>query len=96
MSDEVELPAEVDESERGAWEAWLANGNDADSAEDFRDAYAGIWTTAGEYCESMFEESEFDNVWYYIDWDVMARDWQLNGDMWTEETVDGVHIFRNY
>ena len=29
MSDEIELPDEVDESERGAWDAYLSLGFDA-------------------------------------------------------------------
>lgn len=96
MSDDTELPDGVDESEREAFEAWIANGNEPD-ADEFRDAYAGEWSTLGEYCEEMFDEREFENVWYYIDFDLMARDWQLNGDIWAERASGGTyHVFRNY
>ena len=44
MSDDTQLPDGVDESEREAFEAWLANGNEPD-ADEFRDAYAGEWST---------------------------------------------------
>lgn len=95
MSDETELPSEVDETERGAWEAWLSNGNDED-AEAFRDAYAGEWDDVADYVADQFDEREFENVWYYIDWDDMARDWQLNGDIWVASSGNSNYIFRGY
>ena len=96
MSDEVELPDGVDESEREAWDAWLANGMESDDVDGFRDAYAGEYYSLADYVQAMFEESEYPNVWNYIDWDDMAEDWRMSGDIWYERVTQGYLIFRNY
>jgi antirestriction protein len=100
MSDDVkELPVDIDESEREAWEAWLANGNDDDSAEQFRDAYVGEHLTLESYAEDFIAECYEVPEWceYYIDYSAMVRDWQYNGDIWVEESATGgYHIFRGW
>jgi antirestriction protein len=98
MSDEVELPDEVDESERGAWDAWLANGNTDDSADDFRDAYAGEWMSLEDYAEQLFNDV-YDIPAYiinYVNWELVARDLEY-GDVWTANTRGGnsFYVFRN-
>lgn len=97
MSDEVELPDGIDESEREAWDAWLAYGYDADNVDGFRDAYAGTYYKVWEYVEEVVRDVEQipSYLEYYIDWDSMARDWELNGDIWTESSTSGYHVFRN-
>ena len=98
MSDDTQLPDGVDESEREAFEAWIANGNDADDADGFRDAYAGQWFEVADYIEEWYRDTGADiPSWleYYVDWKALARDWELNGDIWTETTSSGIHIFRN-
>jgi antirestriction protein len=98
MSDEVELPDEVDESERDAWSAWLANGNTDDSADEFRDAYAGEWSSLEEYAEESFRECYDipEYLDYYIDWGKVARDLDYSGDVWTA-TASGssFYVFRS-
>ena len=99
MSDDVkELPADIDESQRDAWQCWLANGNDEDSADDFLDCYAGEWLNTQEYAENVISECYEVPEWceYYIDYEMMARDWELAGDIWVanSETYT-VHVFRS-
>ena len=90
MSDEVELPGGIDESERGAWEVFYANIG-SDSADDFRDAYAGEWSSLEDYADEFVRESYEIPEWveYYIDLSSMARDWELNGNIWTERASGG-------
>lgn len=97
MSDETQLPDEVDESEREAFDIWVANGNDSDDGDGFRDAYCGQWFDVADYVEDLCSDTEDIPSWleYYVDWKSMARDWELNGDIWTETTASGIHVFRN-
>ena len=99
MSDDVtELPDGIDESEREPWQIWLANGNDDDTVDEFRDAYAGEWTTIEEYAEQFISECYDVPEWceYYIDYEAMARDWQYGGDIWCERDESGYyHVFRS-
>lgn len=97
MSDDVELPDEVDESEREAWEFFIANMGSNVTGEDFREAYAGEWTTLEDYADEFIREIYDVPEWveYYIDLSSMARDWELNGDIWTERGYGCVHVFRN-
>lgn len=97
MSDDVtELPDGLDESEREAWEIWLSNGNDAD-ADSFRDSYMGCsWNNPADYVEEITRDCYDipEAVIYYIDWDAMANDWRMSGDIWWEFTEMGVtHLF---
>ena len=97
MSDDVkELPTEIDESLRDAWQCWLANGCDED-ADQFLDSYAGEWGTVEEYAEEFVSDVYTVPEWcqYYIDYKLMARDWEMNGDIWVanSETYT-IHIFR--
>ena len=99
MSDDlVQLPDGVDESEREAWEAYVGNGYDAD-ADWFRERYLGCeWDSVEDYVEE-FVRDNYDLpevVTYYIDWESMARDWQMNGDFWHHVgSLGAIHIFRD-
>jgi antirestriction protein len=97
MSDDVkELPVEIDESQRDAWQCWLENGMEED-ADQFLDSYMGEWSTVAEYAEEFVHDNYDVPEWcqYYIDYELMARDWDLSGDIWTanSETYT-IHIFR--
>jgi hypothetical protein len=65
---------------------------------DFRDYYMGCQPFV-DYVAEMFTDCHDipDYVQGYIDWESMARDWQLGGDYWT--VADGLgndYIFRSY
>lgn len=97
MSDDTQLPDGVDESEREAFEVWLnVYGGERDDADGFRDAYCGEYYKPEDYVEEIVRECYDIPEWveYYIDWASMARDWELNGDIYTETCVSGVYVFR--
>lgn len=99
MTDDTQLPDGVDESEREAWEFYVANvGVVYADADGFRDSFAGEYHSVAEYAEELTRECEVipEHLDYYIDWQLMARDWELSGDIWTERTTDGVYVFRGY
>lgn len=99
MSDDVQLPDEVDESEREAWEVYVANvGAEYADGDGFRDAYAGEYSSVAAYAEEVTRECYDIPSWVdsYIDWEYMARDWELSGDIWTERAGGNytVYVFR--
>ena len=99
MSDDTQLPDEVDESEREAWEAYVSNvGAEYADGDGFRDAFAGEYHSVAEYVEEVVTEcNEIPSfLEYYVDWVSMARDWELNGDVWIERTTNGYFVFRGY
>jgi antirestriction protein len=97
VSEYVELPHGIEEDERDAWEAWLGNGNDDDTVDEFHDAYSGAWDSVGDFVREMIEDQDIaDNISPYVDWDWMARDWQLSGDIWVERVNGVAHVFRGY
>lgn len=59
--------------------------------------YLGAFDSVAEYAEEIIEETvEFpEPLRYYIDFQSMARDMELNGDIFTVEQGDQVHIFAN-
>jgi antirestriction protein len=89
----------VDEDERDAFLVYCDNMmvslSEIDEAvvQDFREAYAGQWYKLSDFVAETVED--IDNIpepyRYYIDYEAMARDWELNGDVWT----DGKHVFWN-
>lgn len=97
MSDETELPDGVDESEREAWEVFYANIG-SESADEFRDAYDGEWSSLEDYADDYVREAYEIPGWveYYIDYTSMVRDWELGGSIWTERASGGsFYVFRN-
>jgi antirestriction protein len=99
MSDDTQLPDGVDESERGAWDAYVSNvGVDYVDYDDFRDSFAGEYSSIADYAEEVTTDCYDVPTYleYYIDWDSMARDWELSGDIWTERSDSGytVYVFR--
>lgn len=58
--------------------------------------YAGCYKTLADYAEELTEETTQipENLAYYIDYERMGRDMELNGDVFTIETgYEKVHIF---
>ncbi len=86
-------------AEHGALGAGLLTDfvGDIDQAEAaMRDCYHGRFTSLADYMEELIAETVTipDALRYYIDWQAMARDAELGGDLFTVETGhDEVHIF---
>lgn len=86
-------------AEHGALGAGLLEqfGGDMDQAETtLQDCYHGQFTSLADYMEELTTESITIPVAlrYYVDWDAMARDAEMNGEFFTVETArDEVHVF---
>ena len=88
-------------AEHGALGAGLLEqfGGDMDQAESaFEDCYHGQFASLADYMEELTTESVTipKALRYYVDWDAMARDAEMGGDLFTIETAHGeVHVFSN-
>ena len=63
--------------------------------EGYRGCYESLADYAEEFCENCgYEIPDWANG--YIDWESMAEDWELNGDIFTIETnYQEIHVFWN-
>ena len=72
-------------------------GNNLDDASTAFDHYAGEYTSAADFVETLHDDIETEiseSVSYYIDWERLARDMVLSGDIITFQTgFDAVHVF---
>ena len=70
---------------------------DRDAAkQQLEDGYSGQWTSVADYVQDLTEQTTEipEHLAYYIDYDRMARDMELNGEIFTVETGhQDVHIF---
>lgn len=71
-----------------------------DDLEEAREAieerYCGAFTSLADYMEELTSETTTipENLIYYIDWERMARDAGLGGELLTIQTAwDEVHVF---
>ena len=98
--------AEGVEEHGDAFLAWVANApNDNTDKSDFEDVYRGEWDSLADYVQEFWEESGQmpeapDGQWWspanYIDWDRMAHDLELNGEVWTADASGGkVWVFES-
>jgi antirestriction protein len=87
-----------------AFAKWWDNGTagtNPDAWEDeFREAYRGTYRTVADYAEeSIAEAYDLDALppilAGHIDWQGIARDMELSGEIWTAHGGDGVLIFDN-
>lgn len=84
--------------------AWLGNepGRDPD---DFADVFRGSWDTLADYVQQLWDDIGYDadkaaaGQWWhparYVDWDRMARDLELSGDVETIRHPGGLFVFAN-
>ena len=86
-------------AEHGAVGAALIHHCDCD-LEEARDAlsdrYLGSYTSLADYVQEITEETTDipKSLRYYIDWQAMARDAEISGDLFTLTTeYDVVHVF---
>ena len=88
-------------AEHGALGAGLLDecDDDMDQAEAaLQDCYHGQFASLADYMEELITESVTipEALRYYVDWQAMARDAEIGGDLFTIETADGeVHVFSN-
>jgi antirestriction protein len=71
--------------------------NDLDEAsEALTERYLGTYTSLADYVQDITEDSMTipQPLQYYIDWQAMARDAEINGDLFTISTAyNEVHVF---
>ena len=71
-------------------------GNLDEAREALESRYLGQYQSLADYAEQTVWSSIVipESLQYYIDWDAMARDWEINGDYFViEESRSEVHIF---
>lgn len=100
------LAQRLADSDGEAFAAWYKNGSaddgNPDSWEDaFRDVYRGTWRSVEDYAEQFVEDcydlrSVPDFIKHHIDYEGIARDLELGGDIWTTAGGDGVFVFDNH
>jgi len=75
------------------------NGDIEDATKAIEDNYCGCHKSIADYAQELTEEtSEIPkHLEYYIDYEKMGRDMELNGDIYTIEIgYEEVHIFWNH
>ena len=88
-------------AEHGALGAGLLEqfSGDIDQAETaLQDCYHGQFTSLADYMEDLTTETVTipEALRYYVDWQTMARDAEMSGDLFTVETAhDEIHVFSN-
>ncbi|MCA1866589.1 antirestriction protein ArdA [Agrobacterium genomosp. 3] len=86
-------------AEHGALGAGLLEqfGGDMDQADStLQDCYHGQFASLADYMEELTAESVTipEALRYYVDWQAMARDAEMGGDLFTIETAHNeVHVF---
>ena len=83
-----------------AFAAYIDNENlDIDEAiQAFSDHHAGVYDSVEAWAEEYAEETGLldsvpDNLRYYFDMEMWARDRMLEGSIWTADIPDGIAIF---
>ena len=75
----------------------LSHFGDLDDAKKAaEESYCGSYTSLAEYAQQLTEDTTEipQSLQYYIDYDSMAKDMEINGDVFTIETsFQEVHIF---
>jgi antirestriction protein len=74
-------------------------GEDLDAAAAAFDDYAGEYPSLADFAETLHRECGTaipEALQYYIDWEAIGRDLELNGDVFTVAlSYDAVHVFWN-
>lgn len=72
---------------------YLGSLEDAERA--MIDQYAGEFRSTADFVQEMTERGTEipESLQYYIDWEAMARDWEINDILTIETGFDAVHVF---
>jgi len=100
----VERVAEIagfldDHGELGAALIGHFSGDVGEAREAMEERYLGRHASLADYVQELTEETTTipHNLLYYIDYRAMARDAEINGDLFTIELAwDEVHVFAGY
>lgn len=80
--------------------AHFGSGTTIEDAKEFlENNYQGTHKDVGEYAEYITQETGEvipKHLQYYINWDQMGRDMEMNGEILTIELQDGLHVFFNH
>lgn len=73
--------------------AYFGSLQDAQSA--IGDQYAGEYRSTADFVQEMTEQGTEipKSLQYYIDWNAMARDWEINDILTIETGFENVHVF---
>jgi antirestriction protein len=84
--------------------AWL-DGEPGRDPGEFADVYRGEWDSLADYVRDYWDNVGHDEEkasggqhWHparYVDWDAMARDLEMSGDVETHNAPGGVYVFDN-
>lgn len=75
----------------------LFGGDLAEAEQALEERYHGCHTSLADYMQELTEETSTipEHLRFYIDWQSMARDAELYGDLFTVQTgFEAVHVFR--
>lgn len=90
----------IDEYPDFGWELLNNFGGDLEEARTAtEDNYCGCYKSLADFAEELTEDTTQipENLAYYIDYERMGRDMELNGDIFTLETgYEKIHIFWNH
>lgn len=92
----VELAKFIDERGELGGKVLAHFGGDIDQAEQAFDEYAGRHRSLAEFAQDLTKDSTEipPSLIHYIDYEAMARDMELNGELFTVELgFEDVHIF---
>lgn len=71
-------------------------GDIDEATEALRNQYLGCYASLADYVQELTEATATipESLRYYIDWQAMARDVEISGDLFTVETAhDEIHVF---
>jgi antirestriction protein len=70
-------------------------GSLKDAQDAISDQYAGEYRSTADFVQEMTEQGTEipESLQYYIDWNAMARDWEINDILTIETGFEAVHVF---
>tara|TARA_R110000772_G_scaffold64081_3_gene143269 strand:+ start:212 stop:730 length:519 start_codon:yes stop_codon:yes gene_type:complete len=73
--------------------AYFGSFQDAQNA--IGDQYAGEYRSTADFVQEITEQGTEipESLQYYIDWNAMARDWEINDILTIETGFENVHVF---